>query len=305
MSYEIHLRNLALADGRIVVLTAENRAAIRGLPAVLGPRFLDVGIAEQTLVGVAAGLALRGRIPVAHALATFLTMRPFEFIRTDVGIPALPVKLVGYVPGFLSEANGPTHQALEDVALMRGIPSMKVFAPSDEADLALALPAILADPAPAYIRFSARPARVAHAPFEIGRAETVREGQDVALLTYGTLLTECLAAADLLAARGIGVRVVNLRTLDPVDASAVLDAARLPLLVTVEDHFGSGGLRTIVAETLLEAGRTARLLPIDLGEHWFRPALWADVLETEGFTPPALAKRILAAFDPTPSGGPR
>src|SRR5262245_27639495 len=115
-------------------MTAENRAPLQGLPEALGPRFLDVGICEQTLVGAAAGLALRGRRPVVHALATFLTMRAFEFIRTDVGLPRLPVVLVGYVPGFLSEANGPTHQALEDLALMRVIPGMQVICPTDEAE---------------------------------------------------------------------------------------------------------------------------------------------------------------------------
>src|SRR5258708_25050094 len=124
-SYEDTLAKLAEHERRIVVMTAENRAAIRGLAARLGDRFIDVGICEQTMIGTAAGLALRGRIPVCHALATFLTMRAFEFIRTDVGIARLPVKLVGGVPGFLSDGNGPTHQALEDIALMRGIPNMQ------------------------------------------------------------------------------------------------------------------------------------------------------------------------------------
>ncbi len=303
-SYESVLCDLALADERIVVLTAENRAPIRGLPAALGNRFIDVGIAEQTLVGAAAGLALSGRIPVAHALATFLTMRPFEFIRTDVGIPALPVKLIGYVPGFLSEANGPTHQALEDVSLMRGIPAMKVFAPGDEEDLLLSLPAILADPAPAYVRFNARPPAIPHAPFRIGTAEVVREGGDVALLTYGTLLSEAVEAADLLAGGGVSVRVVNVRTLKPADEKALLSAASLPLVVTLEDHFGAGGLRTILAETLLTAGRTAAVLSLDLEERWFRPALFADVLETEGFTGPAIAARVLRALDQAIPGGP-
>ena len=144
-----------------MVLTAENRAAIRNLPAPLGQRFIDVGICEQTMMGAAAGLALRGRVPVAHALATFLTLRAFEFIRTDVGIAGLPVKLVGAVPGFLSEANGPTHQAMEDVALMRGIPGMQVVCPGDEDELAGALPAILHSPQPTYIRFAPGPARIA------------------------------------------------------------------------------------------------------------------------------------------------
>ena len=161
-------------------MTAENRAAIRGLPARLGDRFIDVGICEQTMIGAAAGLALRGRIPVCHALATFLTLRAFEFIRTDVGIARLPVKLVGAVPGFLSEANGPTHQAIEDIALMRAIPGMQIVCPADEAELLAAMPAVLASDAPCYVRFNAmRPAVEHPAPFEMGRAEVLSEGGDV------------------------------------------------------------------------------------------------------------------------------
>ncbi|MEO7732770.1 MAG: hypothetical protein ABIY55_17500 [Kofleriaceae bacterium] len=142
--YERALYGLAMADPDIVVLTSENRAAIRALPAALGDRFIDVGIAEQTMIGMAAGLALRGRKPIVHAPAAFLTMRAYEFIRTDIGIGRLPVKLVGGVPGFLSDANGPTHQAIEDVALMRGIPGMHVFCPADDDDLVSSLPALMA-----------------------------------------------------------------------------------------------------------------------------------------------------------------
>jgi transketolase len=112
-----------------VIMTAENLAAIRKLPPLLKERFIDTGITEQTLVGAAAGMALRGRVPVVHALAAFLTMRAFEFIRTDIGLAGLPVKLVGSVAGFLSTANGPTHQAIEDIALMSMIPSMHIFCP--------------------------------------------------------------------------------------------------------------------------------------------------------------------------------
>jgi transketolase len=109
MTYEEKLRELAERNPAIVVMTAENRAPMRNLASSLGDRFVDVGIAEQTLVGPAAGLALRGRIPIVHAFSSFLTMRAFEFIRTDVGVGALPVKLFGAMAGFLSEANGPTH----------------------------------------------------------------------------------------------------------------------------------------------------------------------------------------------------
>src|SRR3569833_2365758 len=142
MTYEELLTEIALSDARFIVMTAENRALVRTIPKVLGDRFIDTGITEQTMVGMAAGLALRGRIPIIHALAPFLTMRAYEFIRTDVGIARLPVKLSGYIPGLLSDGNGPTHQSIEDVAIMRGIPGMEVFCPADEDDLVRMLPAI-------------------------------------------------------------------------------------------------------------------------------------------------------------------
>lgn len=289
----------ALADERddVVVMTAENRAPIRGLPARLGARFIDVGICEQTLVGAAAGLALRGRRPVVHALASFLTMRAFEFIRTDVGLPGLPVTLVGYIPGVLSEANGPTHQALEDVALMRGIPGMDVYCPADRAELGAMLPDILERDAPAYVRYNAAAPALEHTPFAVGHAEVATPGAGgVSILTYGFLLREALRASARLESHGVPVRVVNLRTLVPLDREAVLDASRCELLVTFEDHFVTGGLFSIVAELLVREGLRCRVLPIGFDRRFFRPALLHDVLEVEGLHGAHVAQRVLDAL---------
>lgn len=281
-------------DDRFIVMTAENRSAIRNLPARIGDRFMDFGICEQTMVGAAAGLAVRGRIPVVHALATFLTMRAFEFIRTDVGIANLPVKLVGTFTGFASEANGPTHQSLEDVSIMRGIPGMHVWCPVDEVDLLLGLEAVLHDPAPCYIRYNAGKALVDHTtPFEIGKAEIHGEGSDVTILSYGMVFNECVTAASILRDSGYSVGLVNLRMLKPVDQDTLVNAAlNSKLLVTVEDHFQTGGLYSILAETLLEKGISCKVLPIALKERWFKPALLADVLEHEGFSGSEIAARI-------------
>src|SRR5215471_13519638 len=176
MNYEELLLQTALNDERYVVMTAENRALIRNLPAQLGNRFIDTGITEQTMIGMAAGLALRGRIPIVHALAPFLTMRAFEFVRTDIGIAHLPVKLSGYIPGFLSDGNGPTHQAIEDVAIMRGIPGMQVYCPADEDDLVKMLPDVWSSPAPAYVRINHKKGNFDHAPYVPGKAEVISEG---------------------------------------------------------------------------------------------------------------------------------
>ncbi len=296
LTYERALHDAARENENIVVMTAENRAAIRNLPGALGDRFIDMGICEQTMVGAAAGLALRGRIPVVHALATFLTMRAFEFIRTDVGIGNLPVKLVGAIPGFLSEANGPTHQALEDIGLMRGIPHMQVFCPADEQELTEGLVRILETPSPCYIRYNASTPVVDHrGEFEVGRAEVLSEGEDVGILVYGFLLAQAVQAKEILEDRGYSVRLVNMRMLKPADEEAIIDTVcRTSLVVTLEDHFVTGGLYSIVAETMMRRRQSANVLPIALDDRWFNPALLHDVLLHEGFNGPQIAGRILS-----------
>jgi len=296
-SYEELLRQTALNDERYVVMTAENRALIRNLPAVLGPRFVDTGITEQCLVGAAAGLALRGRIPVVHALAAFLTMRAFEFVRTDVGISGLPVKLTGFVPGFLSDGNGPTHQAIEDVSLMRGIPGMQVYCPADNDDMLKMLPYIWSNSSPAYIRANTRPALIQHTPFEPGKAEVITEGEDVTLLVYGMLFEQAYEAKSLLEQNGLRVGLVNMRCLAPIDESCLIQAVQKGgLIVTIEDHFVTGGLYSILAETLLIHQLTAQVLPIALHHRWFKPGLLSEVLTFEGFTASQIAAKILSAL---------
>jgi len=227
-------------------------------------------------------------------------MRAFEFIRTDVGVPGLPVKLVGSLPGFLSEANGPTHQSLEDISLMRGIPGMQVFCPADALELAEAIRPIYESGRPAYIRYNAlKPADDrCPAPFEIGRAEVFGcdETPDITIATYGFLLREVLKARRSLEAAGHTVRVLNMRSLKPIDVEAVLTAAKHTRVafIVVEDHFLSGGLCSILAETFLAHGiAPKRFLPIALDARWFKPALLDELLEYEGFTGAQIASRVI------------
>ena len=294
-AYETKLKELFDANPSLICMTAENRATIRELAGWIPERFIDTGITEQTMVGAAAGLALRGRRPILHALAAFLTMRSFEFIRTDLGIASLPVTLVGFVPGFLSDGNGPTHQAIEDVSLMRGIPSMRVFCPADETELLAGLESTLSQDGPVYLRYNARPrALPAPKPFEYGKAECLSEGTDVTVLTYGMMATEAWEATQLLKEEGLSVRFLNMRTLAPVDEAAIVSASKeTKLLVTVEDHFVTGGLASICSEVMVRHQQMAPLYPIGLDGRWFRPGLLKEVLEYEGFTGPHLARRIL------------
>jgi len=298
MNYEETLTELAKKDERIVVMTAENRALIRNMPAILGQRFIDTGITEQTMIGAAAGLALRGRIPVVHALASFLTMRAFEFIRTDVGIAHLPVKLCGYIPGFLSDANGPTHQAIEDISILRGIPGMEVYAPADENDLVAMLPTIINSPNPAYIRINHKKSDYKHEQYIPGKTEVISTGDDITLLTYGLLFENSLKAKAILEEQGYSVGLVNLRSLKPIDEELIINIANeTDLIITIEDHFLTGGLYSILAEIFLKNQISCPVFPMALRERWFKPALLNQVLAFEEFTPEKIAEHAEREFE--------
>lgn len=294
-TYEQTLNALCDSDDRVVVMTAESRSAIRGLPARLGPRFIDCGISEQAMIGMAAGLALRGRIPICHALAPFLTLRAYEFIRSDLGVGGLHTLLVGSVPGLLSGANGPTHQSLDDLAVMRPIPGMRVVWPADLEELCACIPALVAEPGLAYVRYHAGAPKVRHRPYELGVSEELRSGDEIAVLTAGVLVNEAIEAAEILEELGHSVRLVNLRSLLPLDSDAVVRAARAcRLVVTLEDHFIAGGIYTLVAETLLAARISARVLPLGFDRRWFEPLPFPAVLAREGFDARGIAARIVA-----------
>lgn len=305
MTYEQLITELALTDDQLIIMTAENRALIRNIPnnPALANRFIDTGITEQTMIGMAAGLALRGRVPVVHALAAFLTMRAFEFIRTDVGIANLPVKLTGFIPGPLSDGNGPTHQAIEDISIMRGIPHLQVFAPADEEDMLVMMPEIWKSKSPSYTRANlVKPIYQHDKNFRIGKAEVVDEPATITFLVYGMLFNQVYKAKQILEEQGQAVGLVNMRSLKPVDEEIILRAAQeSELVVIVEDHFKTGGLYSIVAEVLLKHQTTGNVQSLSLDENWFKPARLSEVLEHEGFTPEKIAMRTLELLEATVS----
>jgi transketolase len=295
MTYEDILKDLALNDERYIVMTAESRTDINNLPLILGDRFIDTGITEQTLIGSACGLALRGRVPIVHAFASFLTMRAFEFIRTDIGIANLPVKLVGMSPGFLSGPLGPAHQAIEDISLMRGIPNMNIFCPSDEEDLLIGIKQVLESRNAFYIRYINEKSGIRHnTEFEIGKAEIISEGEDVGILVYGYLLKQVFVAKKILESNGYTVRLVNLRTVKPIDESRVIETAKkCKHLISIEDHFLTGGLYSIIAEIFLKNQITVNVLPISIPNRWFKPAMINELIEYEGFSGEKISEKII------------
>lgn len=216
--------------------------------------FLDVGISEQDMVGTAAGLALGGMLPFAATYGVFLAGRAWDQIRTTVCYNNLNVKLAGAHAGISVGPDGATHQALEDVAIMRVLPHMTVVVPCDVEETRKATLAIAAKEGPCYIRFGREGVPVvtdASTPFELGKARTCREGKDVAIIANGAMVYEAMEAAKELAKEGIEALVINLHTVKPLDVNAVCAAAeKTGCIVTAEEHQVHGGMGSAVAEVL-------------------------------------------------------
>lgn len=217
-------------------------------------RFFDFGPAEQNMVGVAAGLAASGKIPVVSTFAVFGTARPFDQLRVGVSQPGLNVKLVLTHAGLLTGEDGSSAQSIEDVAIMSALPSFTVIVPADGPEAARAVRAAVSTKGPFYIRLSRPATPVVHGPddrFTIGRGEVMREGADATIIAYGIMVHAALVAAESLAADGVSCRVVNMATVSPLDDDVVLAAAReTGALVSAEDHLLQGGLGSAVARLL-------------------------------------------------------
>ena len=220
-------------------------------------RHINCGIAEQNMVGVAAGIAATGRVAFASSFAMFAAGRAYEQIRNSVGYPQLNVKIAATHGGISVGEDGATHQCNEDFALMRTIPGMVVMVPSDDVEAEAMVRAAYAHKGPVYMRFSRLATPVFNNPetykVEIGKAITMREGKDVAIIAAGLPVASAMEAAEKLAAEGIEARVIDMHTIKPLDEEAVLRAAKeIGKIVTVEEHSIIGGLGSAVAEVIAE-----------------------------------------------------
>ena len=259
------LTELAAGDERIMLLTGDlGFMALEPFRDRFPARFLNCGVAEQNMVGVATGLAEAGFIPFVYSIATFATLRPYEFIRNGPVWHGLPVRIVGIGGGFEYGTQGLSHHALEDLAIMRTQPGLQVIAPADHEQTAAAVRQTWNAPGPIYYRLGKDDRTVVpglHGRFTPGAAETIREGGDVALVTVGSVSSETAAAAELLAARGVQATVVVVATVQP---APIADLARIcravPIAVSVEAHYTVGGLGSLVAEVIAEHGLHCRLV---------------------------------------------
>jgi len=218
-------------------------------------RFIQVGIAEQDMMCVAAGLAAVGKIPFLATYGAFASCRSADQMRVTVAYTDLPVKIGGAHGGISVGPDGATHQAMEEIAIVRSIPNMKMIVPCDYWETRKATVAAADDPHPNYIRFGREPVPVVttqESPFTLGKANVLRQGKDVALIACGVMVYEALVAAEALAARGVQARVINMHTIKPLDFGAIEEAARdCGAIVTAEEHQVHGGLGGAVAEAVV------------------------------------------------------
>lgn len=265
----------------LVVLDADLAAATKtGMFKKAYPdRFFDCGIAENNMIGVAAGLALSGKIPFASSFAMFAAGRSFEQLRNSVGYPKIPVKIGATHAGITVGEDGATHQCNEDIALMRTIPGMVVLNPADATEARLAVEAAILHNGPVYIRFGRMAVPVLYGEdytLTIGRGHKMRGGKDVSVIATGIEVEQALAAAELLAAEGIEASVVNMASIKPIDRELVLaEAKACGAIVTAEEHSVIGGLGAAVCETVCEG------VPV--------PVIRVGIKDTFGHSGPAAA----------------
>lgn len=304
------LYELALKDPRINLIVGDlGFSVVERFAEHLPDQFLNAGVAEQNMTGIAAGMALSGKTVFTYSIANFPTLRCLEQIRNDVCYHKAKVRIVSVGAGLAYGSLGASHQATEDIAVMRVLPELTVIVPADPLETALATKALADFPGPCYLRLGKAGEAVLHtAPieFKIGRAVTVRKGGDICLISAGSMLKPCLEAAEKLEKDGISVRLLSMHTIKPLDTEAVLKAAyETKGIVTVEEHSLTGGLGGAVAEVLAgERAPRAALRRIGLDNSFARKVGSQEYLRREyGLSAVdiiARAKELLA-----PGGGAR
>ena len=294
---------LAQQDPRVVVLSGDiGNRLFDDLKAKCPGRFLNCGVAEANMIGVAAGLALSGLRPVCYTITPFLTYRCIEQIRVDVCYHHVPVVLVGTGAGLSYASLGATHHSCEEMGMLRLLPGLSVVAPADSWEVRAGLRAALRSPTPVYMRIGKKGEPNVHAAlpdFRIGRAIPLRDGQQAVILAAGTILPEALAAAEKLGARGVSTAVFSFHTVKPLDADLLASVfERFRVVATLEEHSVLGGLGGAVAEWLADhPAPRSRLVRFGSPDEFLHLTCEQEAArEHYGLTPDGIADRIQSAL---------
>lgn len=292
---------LGRQNQRIVVLEADLSKSTMGalFKAAHPQRFYEMGIAEANMASVAAGLSLTGKVPFMATFAVFATGRCYDQIRTSICIPALNVKICGSSAGLSDYGDGSTHQALEDLAIMRVLPGMQVFSPADAAETARVVEYMAQNEGPMYLRVNRNdlPAVTGDAPFVPGKLYPLKEGGDVVIFATGVMVSKALEAAEALQKEGIAAGVVNVPSLKPIDEAQLASIAQgAKAVVTAEEHSVLGGLGSLVCE-VLSAAAPRPVVRVGVQDRFGTSAQNYEVLmEGYGLTAGAVAEAARASL---------
>ena len=299
-SYGNALAELGAEYENLVVLDADLAAATKtGIFKKAFPdRHIDCGIAECNMMGIAAGLATTGKIPFASSFAMFAAGRAFEQVRNSIGYPKLNVKIGATHAGISVGEDGATHQCNEDIALMRTIPGLVVINPADDVEAKAAVRAAIEHEGPVYLRFGRLAVPVINDTpdykFELGKGVVLREGKDVTIIATGLPVSECLAAADKLAADGIDAKVINIHTIKPLDEDLVVKAAKeTGKVVTVEEHSVIGGLGSAVCDVLSEKCPT-QVMKIGINDTFGESGPAVELIKKYGLDADSIYEKVKA-----------
>ncbi len=293
-AFSTAITEFGLKNNRVFTVAADSESRFGAFRKEAAERAFNVGIAEQNATSIAAGLAFCGKIAFVTTYATFMTMRACEQIRTDIAFANLNVRIVGTNIGFSSDWLGFTHQALEDVALMRSIPKMTVLVPADGEETYRLVEALINSfEGPAYLRIRGtgkEPHVESPDPIEIGKARNFRPGNDLTIIACGRMVHEAIQASDQLAREGIGARVLGVHTIKPLDQEAILAAAaETKKLITVEEHSIIGGLGSAVAE-LTSAFHPVPVKRMGVNDRFGFPGKEEELFEYFGLTAKHIAE---------------
>ena len=299
-SYGAELIELGKVHEDIVVLDADLAEATRSgkFAEVFPERFIDCGIAEANMMGVAAGLAAAGKVPFASSFAMFAAGRAYEQVRNSIGYPHLNVKIGASHAGISVGEDGATHQCNEDIALMGSIPGMVVINPSDYIEGRAAVRAAYEHDGPVYMRFGRLAVPVINDrpdyKFELGKGVVLREGKDVTIIATGLPVNNCLEAAEKLAADGIDAKVINIHTIKPLDEELVAAAAmETGKVVTVEEHSVIGGLGSAVCDVICEKA-PARVLKIGINDVFGESGPALELIKKYGLDTDSIYEKVKA-----------
>lgn len=298
-TFGITMLELGRDIDNLLVLTADlcSTSGLDRFRTTYPDKFLNVGIAEQNLSGISAGLAKEGYTVFATTFANFAAMRSYEQVRLNMGYMGFNIKLVGLGSGYAMGMFGNTHYGIEDVALMRAIPGLCILSPADCTEVAKATVAAAGYNGPVYLRLTGianNPiVNMEDYPFEIGKAITLKKGSDVSIIATGSMVYHAIEAVKILESQGISTAVINMHTLKPLDTDAINGACKTSkLIVTVEEHSIMGGLGGAVAEYLSSILSAPRQLIIGMPDTFQRAGDYLYLLEQNGLTGPQIAERI-------------